>query len=257
MELIKSIVKVGNSAGVILPREWLNGTAKIELVEKPANIERDIFDILSPYLTEVIGIYLSGSYARGEETRDSDIDVIVVTNSTNKKIIQGKYHIILISQEKIEKRLEENIIPILPMLTEANPLLNSQLIEKYINTKINKKNLGWYFEITRSSLAICKRFIDLDRDEGKTSDSIAYSLILNLRSSYIVDCLIKGRKWTTKDLKFLIKRVSGSLEAYKGYLRVKKKTNKQENLRIEEADQLYYFIIQKIEEHLKWAEKRN
>ena len=33
-ELIKQIVKVGNSAGVILPREWLNGKARIELIEK-------------------------------------------------------------------------------------------------------------------------------------------------------------------------------------------------------------------------------
>ena len=76
-ELIKPIVKFGNSAGVILPREWLNGKAKIELVEKPLNINKDILEILEPYFNDIQGIYLVGSYARGEQTQESDIDVLV------------------------------------------------------------------------------------------------------------------------------------------------------------------------------------
>ena len=32
-ELIKSIVKVGNSAGVVLPREWYGGEAIVKLVK--------------------------------------------------------------------------------------------------------------------------------------------------------------------------------------------------------------------------------
>ena len=55
-ELIKPIVRVGNSAGIVLPREWLNGKAKVELIEKPIDIKRDILEILEPYLEDVVGI---------------------------------------------------------------------------------------------------------------------------------------------------------------------------------------------------------
>ena len=84
-KLIKPIVKVGNSAGVILPKEWLNGQASVKLVSRPISIKKDVLEILSPYLDEVIGAYLVGRYARDEETEKSDVDVLVVTNKTSKK----------------------------------------------------------------------------------------------------------------------------------------------------------------------------
>ena len=47
MELIKPIIRVGNSAGVILPKEWLNGEAKIRLISKPKNIEKFVLQKFS------------------------------------------------------------------------------------------------------------------------------------------------------------------------------------------------------------------
>ena len=44
MELIKNTIRVGNSAGVLLPKEFLNTQVKIVL--QPLNIEKDILDIL-------------------------------------------------------------------------------------------------------------------------------------------------------------------------------------------------------------------
>ena len=115
-ELTKQIVKVGNSAGVLLPREWLNGMARVELVKKPIDIQKNVLEIIGDYLEDAIGIYLTGSYARGEESERSDVDILVITNSVNKRIVRGVYNIILISKEKVEKTLEHNILPLLPML---------------------------------------------------------------------------------------------------------------------------------------------
>ena len=67
MELVRPIVRVGNSAGVILPREWLNGKAKIELIARPLDIKKEVFEILEDYFQDIIGIYLVGSYARNEQ----------------------------------------------------------------------------------------------------------------------------------------------------------------------------------------------
>ena len=44
--IIKPIIRVGNSAGVVLPLEWYGGKARIELIQKPLNIKADILDII-------------------------------------------------------------------------------------------------------------------------------------------------------------------------------------------------------------------
>src|SRR3989344_8018928 len=187
-ELIKPIVRVGNSAGVLLPKNWINGKARIELIEKPIDIKKDVLEILDPYLQNIEGIYLIGSYAREEQTKKSDVDILVITNKINKKIKKGKYEIILISKEKVESALEKNILPILPMLKEAKPLVNSSLIEKYKKTQLTKRNLKPHIELTKSALGINREFINFDEEmESNSGDSVAYSLILRLREMYIVD----------------------------------------------------------------------
>ncbi len=257
MELIKQIVKVGNSAGVILPREWLNGKARIELISKPLNIKKEIFEILEEYLEDIEGIYIVGSYARREENEKSDIDIFVITNKINKKIIKGSYEIILISKRQLEKTLERNILPLLPMIKEAKVIMNKELLSKYRNYKLNKSNLKFYFDVTTSAMKVCKSAINIDKESGakNTSDAIAYSLILNLRSTYLVDSLIKNKKWSTKDFLRLIKKISNSLESYEGYTRVKSDIKSKRKLEVEDARKLISYILEKLDEHKKLLKK--
>ncbi len=257
MKLIKPIVKVGNSAGIVLPKEWYGGKAKVELIKKPLNIKRDIFEILGQYLDDIQGVYLVGSYARGEETEKSDVDVLVITNKINKRFEQGKYNIILVSQKQIENSLQNNLLPILPMLKEAKTLLNKDLILDYQKTPLTKKNLRFHIETTKSAMKMNKAAIELDKDcMSNTGDASAYSLILRLRSIYIVDCLKKNKKWSTKEFVNLTKKAAGSLNAYEGYLRVKSDKKMKEELIIEEAEKLYDYILKKIKEQEKWLVKR-
>jgi len=256
MELIKPIVKVGNSAGVILPREWYGGEARIELIEKPFNLKKDILEILEPYLEDVIGIYLVGSYARGEQTNESDVDVIVITNNVNKRIEKGKYEIILISKDSIKKQLKNNLLPLLPMLKEAKPLMNSKFLEEYNDVKLTKKNLNFHIETTKSAMKVIEKSVDLDKDMGiKAGDGSAYSLILRLRGIYIVDCLKNEKQRSKKEFLRLIKKVSGSLNAYKGYLRVKSDKKTKDELPLEEAEKLHNYIMKKINEQGEWIKK--
>ena len=39
-ELIKPIVRMGNSACVLLPKAWVDGKARVELIEKPIDIKK-------------------------------------------------------------------------------------------------------------------------------------------------------------------------------------------------------------------------
>ena len=86
MELIKQTTRVGNSAGVLLPKNWLNSTVKVSLLAQP---------ILSEIVKKIdtkkaLGIYLTGSHARGEQGDCSDIDVLVITEDTQKHITLKK-----------------------------------------------------------------------------------------------------------------------------------------------------------------------
>ena len=87
---IKKAIKAGNSSAVILPRAWLNKEVRIELIKKtPEAILYDVLEILKKHilLESITGVYLVGSYARGEEDENSDIDVLVITNNIDKEMI--------------------------------------------------------------------------------------------------------------------------------------------------------------------------
>lgn len=256
-ELVRPIVKVGNSAGVLLPKEWLNGKASISLLEEPLKIEKDVFEIIGHYLKDVMGIYLVGSYARGEQTERSDVDILIITNETDKKIIHGKYNITLISMGNLESSLENNVMPIFPMLKEAKAILNSKLIKKYEKTELRKQNVEGILEITKSSLDVSKEFIKLSKETNeKLGDGISYSLVLNFRTIYLLNCLKNNKKWSSKELRNLIKKIGGGLEAYEGYVRSKNKEKDKNSLLIEEAERIYKYLIKELTKWEKWLKER-
>src|SRR3989338_436955 len=256
MELIKNTIKVGNSAGVLLPKEYLNTQVKIIL--QPLNIEKEVLDILlkEKILPNVLGVYLVGSYARGEETIESDIDILVITDNINDKIKFGKYDILLVSKDAVDEKMEKNIFPLLPMMTEAKAIMNKLLLNNYINISLTINNLRWHIETTKSAMNVVNEYIKLAEETNQdVSDAAAYSLILRLRTIYLIDCLKKGKNWTKKEFLDLIKKISGSLIAYERYLESKNKNTKEFKLPIKEANKLMNYNIKQIKEIEKWLRK--
>jgi predicted nucleotidyltransferase len=257
MELIKNTIKVGNSAGVLLPREWLG--SQVRVILEPLNIDKEIVEILmqEKILGDVLGAYLVGSYARGEQTIESDIDILVITGSINKKIKKGKYEIICISQEEIKNQIEKNILPILPMIKEAKTIINKELIKQYSLSKLTLKNLLYHIETTKSAMKVVEKDIELSKEMNeKASDASAYSLILRLRTLYITECLKHGKIGSRKDFLKLVKNISGSAVAYERYLCSKNKNIEESKLPIEEAEKLMRYINKKIIELEKWLKEK-
>ncbi|MFH1249037.1 MAG: DUF2080 family transposase-associated protein [archaeon] len=254
MEIIKTAIKVGNSAGVLLPKAWLNSSVKIIL--EPLNIEKEILEIISAenILKNTLGVYITGSYSRNEETIESDIDILVITSDLNKRIKHGKYEIICISEKEVERQLNENALPILPMILEAKAVINEDLIKRYSQAKLDKKNLKWHINTTKSAMNVVKASIKLSK-EMKTmeNDSTAYSLILRLRTLYIIDCIRKNKMWGKKEFLKLIKIISGSLVAYERYTLSKNKNTRSNLLPVEDAERLMDYINEKVEELRKNA----
>jgi len=243
MKLIKPVTKLGNSSKVLLPKEWMGGTARVELIEKPIDIKDDVLKILSSYLKDILGIYLTGSYARKEQTRDSDIDILVITNKIDKRIKKGRYEIIMISEENLNMVLKTNIIPLLPMIKESRAILNERLIEKYKDIKPNKENIKSIIEITKSSRKVCKAGIKLAKEmNSNVSDGLVYSLVLGLRTVYMINSLKKNRIPTTKGLKDLVMRITGSEESYNAYSRSKNNQKVKETITPKIAEKLNDYI---------------
>lgn len=205
--LVKDAVRVGNSAGVLLPKEWLGGKVEVSLVERPMDIRQEIFRILEPILDDVIGIYLTGSYARNEQEPDSDIDVLVATGNTNAVKSKGRFHIIVLSLGRIKEELKKNIITILPLIREAKALLNKQLLEELKKAKATKQGLRWHIDTSKSALRIVKGLLDLETGEVIGSKAIIYSLILRLREVYIADCLLKNKNYSTRQFRELLDKI--------------------------------------------------
>lgn len=257
MELIKNTIRVGNSAGVLLPKEFLNTQVKIIL--QPLNIEKDILEILleEKILDNVLGVYLVGSYARKEQTIESDVDVLVITDKINKMIKRGKYDLTLVSKELADEKMEKNILPLLPMMIEAKSIINKELLKNYINTFPTKKNIKWHIDTTKSAMNVVMEYIKLAKKIKRgVSDAASYSLILRLRTLYIVDCLKKRKMWTKKEFLGLVKKISGSLTAYERYLESKNKNTKEFKLPVEEAEKLMNYNNKKIREIEKWLKEK-
>jgi predicted nucleotidyltransferase len=223
MEIIKDVRRWGNSAGILLPREWMGKQVQVVLIDRTLDIKKEVFNILVDYLEDIAGIYLCGSYARGEEEKDSDIDVIVISNNLRKEIISGKYKISILPLESIKKALEKNPILIFPRLIEAKAILNENLLKVLKNFKFNKNSFKEHIEETRRIIKINEGLLNIDKVEKREfldSNEIIYSLVLRLKGIYLINCILKKEIYKKKNFLKLIEKILGNsvtLEFYKIY----------------------------------------
>ena len=248
---IKKTIKAGNSSAVLLPRAWLNKEVRVELVNKSKDIIlAEVISLLTKHieLKKVIGIYLVGSFAREEEDEKSDIDILVISDDIDKEMVhEGLYNILIMSRDLLKQKLENDLFPIGQMINEAKPLMNAHFL-KGLEVKITKKNLKWYIDTTRNKLDLLKNIIDNRKiNDKKMNDRVAYTLILRLRTLYIIKCLIHNETYSKKEFIRTIKKVSGSNNAYESYLRVKNNLFNGEGISIDEIKRLYEYLIKDLD----------
>ncbi len=245
MELLRNVGRWGNSAGVLLPREWMGSQVKIILLDRTTlEIKREVLSILEPYLEDILGIYLVGSYARGEQEKDSDIDIIAISKKTKKEISSGKYHISIIALDSAKKTLEKNPVLILPRLNEAKTILNSSLLEELKSVKISKKSFSSFIEETGRIIRISEGFIALDKKQGREdldSISVIYSLVLRLRGIFLLKCLLKEKDYSKKGFLAWLKKESNAEEFEKAcavYKAIRDDKKIKEVIKVETAERL-------------------
>jgi len=189
--LIKQTREVGTSAGVLLPRKWLNKQVVVTLLQpSKEEIAKEVMEIIlkNNINEEIKGVYLYGSYARGDYDPYSDIDLLMITKETNKLINHGNYEVLLISEENFSKNLPDSLY-YTSMLKELKTIINKDLIERYsiskyrLNVKRVLNEIGRVLKINKDTVKIC------EDNNKKIPDGIAYSIVLRLRELYLLKCL--------------------------------------------------------------------
>ncbi|MDO8508997.1 MAG: nucleotidyltransferase domain-containing protein [Nanoarchaeota archaeon] len=232
-EIIKQAFKLGNSAGVLLPNEWRNKKVLIKLIEK--SITEEIFEILEEnnLLKNTIGIFLAGSYARGEETEDSDIDVLVITDNFNKQIKNGKYEIVFISKDRLDNSIMKSIY-LASLISESKAILNGYFLELYKN-KVKGIFIKKQLDEIKSMTGINEKSIEIDKEMGeKVPDETIYSVVLRLREIYLIESLKNNKDFSNKEFLGLIRSIA-SEESYNAYLRIKNNLKPKQTIAVEEA----------------------
>lgn len=129
------------------------------------------------------------------------------------------------------------------MIKEAKSLLNSDYLNS-IKIKVTKRNINWYINTTENKLIIIKELIDIAKKKNimYLNNSVAYTLVLRIRTLYIIDKLIKKGDYMKKDFIKLINSISQGTNAYERYLAVKNNLEDKESITLEETEALYKYL---------------
>ncbi len=252
MELIKNVSGWGNSAGVLLPKEWKGKEVKIILIDRSSEIKKEVFDMLSDYLGDILGIYLTGSYARGEQEVESDTDIIAISNKTKKEIVSGKYHVSIATLNGIKNTIKAHPELILPRLNEAKTILNESLLEELKKNKLEKKSFKNFVEDTKRIININKGFLELDKEKSEyvISKRTVYSAVLRLRGFLLIKSLLEKKKYSKKLFEKLLLETLNEDEferVYSIYKSIRDDEKTKEKVRIETAEKLLEFLKKQLE----------
>jgi len=144
MEFIKKTIKVGNSAGVLLPKKLLGSEVKIIVINRPINIKKFVFRFLSEFLQDISGVYI---------TNKKPLEILAISSSTKKIIEEDKIKISIVPLQMIKKDLKTNQI-LRQKLSQSETILNNSLLIEL------KKEAG----------------IKTDKSDAKTGDKVITKL---------------------------------------------------------------------------------
>lgn len=211
-QIVKTVVKSGNGGAVWVPKDWLGQEVVVILPDKPKlDVRGRIIHLLEPYLRDIIAVFIYGSYARREETKHSDIDVMVITENNDIKvdIKEPNFEITSFQLEKFKKAIQKYPVMYYQIVQEAVPLINACVLDELRSVKIDNKNFIDYLNETKEHIKSSKELLELDKLDGDyiMSYSILYSTILRLRGIFIINCILKNTDFSSNAFrKWLIPR---------------------------------------------------
>jgi len=199
-QLRKTVVKSGNGGAVWVPKDWLGEEVVVILPEKPKlGLHEQVIHALEPYLKDIMAVGIYGSYARHEQTKDSDIDVLVITKDKLRLKKQG-LDIMSMTAEQLEKAIVKYPVIYYQIVQEVKPLINASVLDTLKSIPLKKESFKAYIKETEEHLQSSRELLELDKLDGVfiKSYSIVYSALLRLRGLFIVSCFLEKNAFTNK-----------------------------------------------------------
>ena len=122
MELIRRTIRVGNSAGVLLPRRLLGAEVKITILKRATNYKRIALRLLLPYLEEIESACI---------TNQNPLEIIAVSNSLKKILKNSQIKVTFVPKNLFLKDFEKNI-SLRKKILVSIPLINKNFFKGLI-----------------------------------------------------------------------------------------------------------------------------
>jgi hypothetical protein len=110
MEIIKRTIKVGNSAGVLLPKRFLGAEVKVIILKKEIDYKKISLRALSPYLEEIEAACIMST---------SPLEIIAISSNIKKILKNSQIKITFVpknlfikdyrNSELLKKRIEKSV----------------------------------------------------------------------------------------------------------------------------------------------------
>ncbi|MBM3308742.1 MAG: nucleotidyltransferase domain-containing protein [Candidatus Altiarchaeales archaeon] len=204
--LIKECKPRGNSASVYVPKDWENQLVKVSLLS-PREL---ILEVLKPHLQHIKGVYVYGSYVRGEAKGGSDIDALVVVSKKMGIISKKPLELIVATEEELRATLNKYPIPLKSILNEAQVLINDELLERLQAVEIDKQR---YIDLLNETIERAEKYAPVIEREQNIR-AIVYSLMLRLRAVYHLELMKEGGKYTHRDFREYVLKCGLDEDAY-------------------------------------------
>lgn len=253
-QIVKTVVKSGNGGAVWVPRSWLGEEVVVILPQKPKlRIKERIINSLEPHLKDIISVSIYGSYARKEQTKESDVDVLVITKDKTLALEIKGMDVMSIPLEKLKNSIEKYPAMYYQIIQESEPLINSSVMDELKKIKISKENFSDFLKDTKAYIKTNVEFLELDKLDGGyvESHSVLYSTMLRLRGVFILKCILQKNAFSNKNFKKWVveQGVSDSEfeDSYRAYRLVRdKKLIGNLKIRIDTAEKLIKILKRQI-----------
>jgi len=203
----KEVVPFGNGSIVYTPKKWIGERVLVILEEKPLDIKGEVMEILKPCLDSIEGVFLFGSFARNEQTSESDIDVLVIADKRLHLEKKDRFDFLVKTREEFEKEMKEDQTLFLHQtVSEAKPIINEVLLKELKQTTI-QPDFERFFDDTLGAFKKTKESLESQKgSKFLLSNASVYSLMLRLKSLFLMQCYKQGAAFSNKRFQEFIKK---------------------------------------------------
>lgn len=242
----KKVVPLGNGSVVYTPKKWIGKTVSVILEEKPVDVVSEVLTELKPHISAVEGIFLFGSFARSEQKKDSDIDVLVISEKPLDLKKRGQFDFLVKKKSLLVEELKKDgTLFLRQLLSEAKPIFNSSLLGELQKTK-TEPDFNRFFQDTLTAFSHVQQLLEKEKKQGKTitgSGASIFSLILRLKTLFLIHCFAKKIPFSNTRFDAFLKSHGFSEETIRAFLTVFRAERQNqattEKIALQDAEKLF------------------